>query len=1231
MSTRLCHPERQLRGLFIKARGAAPHWKFEVQRSKFNVSISALLVTLLSLNWASAAPLSLTPEEQQWLDDHPVIRVAPDPDYPPFEFFNRQGIHTGMTADILKLIEGQLNVRFKSVRLASWDACLKQAQQRGVDMWSAAAPTPQRQAYMNFTEPYVKLPGSIITQVGPPGNLSLDDLVGQEVVVVRGYLWQDHLTNTYPGINLVLANTTTEALRMVSFGRVAAMIGDIATTSYYQGQESLVNLTVAGSIERYMDLSLAVRNDWPQLRDILQKALDAISPTEMQAIRQRWTNAMTVSPQQGLSLLWKGVIAAVSTYFLFMCMLLLVKLRSARGLERDAQPSQEINQQLQVNRRKILTNSALSLVVTALVVTSVTNFLLYRQAFQQKRLDLMQTVSSQVRLIDAVARFDRLHSDDVGAGAESATFAQVVDAHEYANQLGDTGEFVFAHLVGDKMVFPMRPRYYEEAKSQLNIAADSNEAITVPFVNSTLAEPMRRALRGERGTMMDRDYRGVRVLAAYEPLKEIPFGIVAKIDLTEVRSPFFQTGFISLLTGLLFASIGVWIQVRVTSPLIQWIQRQKEFLETVLDSLTHPFYVIDARNYCIKIMNAAARLRGAVGALTCHALTHHRDTPCSGSAEHPCPLETVIQTKEPTIVEHEHISRDGDKRSVEVHGYPILDTNGEVSEMIEYSLDITERKKAEVALQHALKRAEAATQAKSDFLANMSHEIRTPMNGIIGMTELALDTELTSEQRDYLNTVQSSAEALLTLINDILDFSKIEAGKLELDPIDFALRDSMADMLNTLAVRAQSKGLELAYSVQAPIRDALNGDVYRLRQILMNLVGNAIKFTETGEIVVEVEAVTSADNKHELHFSVRDTGVGIAADKLDKIFNPFEQEDTSTTRKFGGTGLGLTISMQLVAMMGGRIWAESKEGQGSTFHFTSIFQEGKERPKADLSQQREALQSLRVLIVDDNNTNRRILEEILKNWQMLPQTVPSAAEALAAVDRAHNAGQSIQLILSDVNMPEMDGFELVNRIREGAQRDIPFVLLTSAARPGDVARCRKIGVAAHLIKPVKQSLLMNAIADAMGQVKETVAKTSPVSASETMYDERPPLRILLAEDNAVNQKFAVRVITKAGHSVEVANNGVEAVNAWEQGDFDLILMDIQMPEMDGLTATRRIRELEQQGTANLYVPIIAMTANAMKGDREMCLEAGMDGYVSKPVKRKVLFTEIERVLSSGDD
>ena len=393
----------------------------------------------------------------------------------------------------------------------------------------------------------------------------------------------------------------------------------------------------------------------------------------------------------------------------------------------------------------------------------------------------------------------------------------------------------------------------------------------------------------------------------------------------------------------------------------------------------------------------------------------------------------------------------------------------------------------------------------------------------------------------------------------------------------------------------------------------------------MYLVGNAIKFTEKGEIVVNVQQLQRTDEEIELHFSVRDTGIGIPADKIDAILRPFEQADLSTTRRYGGTGLGLTISVQLAQLMGGRLWVESREGEGSTFHFTAVFSKGQAKRSREREERQELLDGVPVMIVDDNATNRRILEAMLGNWRMVPQSASDGAEALTALDRAINAGTPSQLVISDVNMPGMDGFELYDRIRSSSHlAQVPVILLTSAARPGDVARCREIGVAAHLIKPVKQSLLLNAILGAIADVSRMPDESKGGQTVEDVPTSQRVLHILLAEDNATNQKFAVRAIEKAGHSVAIANNGREAVEAWERETYDLILMDVHMPEMDGLEATAMIRQRE--GDKPGRTPIVAMTANAMKGDREQCLDAGMDGYVSKPVKRETLFAEIDRVL-----
>ncbi|MCA9088204.1 MAG: response regulator [Planctomycetaceae bacterium] len=569
-------------------------------------------------------------------------------------------------------------------------------------------------------------------------------------------------------------------------------------------------------------------------------------------------------------------------------------------------------------------------------------------------------------------------------------------------------------------------------------------------------------------------------------------------------------------------------------------------------------------------------------------------------------------------------STDGHTSWVEVIKTPVRDARGRIVGTQAIFWDVTERQLALEALERSKEAAEAASRAKSEFLANMSHEIRTPLNAVIGVTELVLDTPLNATQREYLQMVLNSGESLLSVLNDILDFSKIEAGKLNLDRRTFDLRECAGDTMKFMALRARSQDLEIACHIASDVPAAVWGDPNRLRQVLINLVGNAIKFTDAGEVMLDIEVESSDEHNAVLHFAVSDTGIGIPDVKLAAIFEAFEQADTGHTRRFGGTGLGLAICSRLVDLMGGRIWVESTPDVGSTFHFTASFEVADESVRLISPEVISRLSGTRVLVVDDHATNRRIYQEVLSNWGLHPTAVRSASEAMTLLTAADRRGEPFGLILSDVDMPVVDGFEFVRRVKDNPRLASTVIIMSSSAdRPFDVLRSEELGVSACLIKPVKQSELFDAIAEGMGLAFAEDAHEHHVTPPEA--SKLASLRVLLVEDNRVNQKLAVGLLEKWGHQVTIAGNGREAVDTWNPDKFDLVIMDVQMPEMDGLEATREIRKRE--ASLGGHAPIIAMTAHAMTGDKEQCLEAGMDDYVAKPLRMQDLSAAIMRVFA----
>jgi PAS domain S-box-containing protein len=739
---------------------------------------------------------------------------------------------------------------------------------------------------------------------------------------------------------------------------------------------------------------------------------------------------------------------------------------------------------------------------------------------------------------------------------------------------------------------------------------------------------VQRAFAGGTGFGAAIDYRGRRVLGAYGPVGGLGLFAVLKIDAGElyggIGSKFFR---VLLLTAGLIAGGGLLMRVRVRP------------LATALEARV--------RDRTAEIAAANARLSESeerfrqVAEMSCQWIWE-QDAGGRYLFSSPAVKEILGYEPEELIGRHYHEflagergpergaetgaaagpeafsglincyrHRDGHEVYTESTGAPIRDGQGRLVKWrgVDYDIGLLRAKQA----------AEAANRAKSEFLANMSHEIRTPINGIVGMTDLALDTELTPEQREYLTMARESADSLLRLVNDILDFSKIEAGKLDLEAIGFNLRDRLENVVKTLALRAHKQGLELVCHIPPEVPDRLVGDPGRLCQIVVNLVGNAIKFTERGEVVVDVAVESRTPAEAVLHVTVKDTGIGIPAEKQRSVFDAFAQADASTTRKYGGTGLGLAIASRLVDLMGGRIWLESEVGRGSIFHFTVRL--GVEAGVPVQAPNRiPDIKDLPVLIVDDNGTNRRILEEMVAAWGMQPIAVDGGRAALREMERLAAEGAALPLVLLDAMMPEMDGFELAERIKQHPEfARAAIMMLSSAAQPGDPARCRALGMAAFLTKPVKQSDLLETILSALNRPKLSAPPDSPPRPAAGRR-----LRVLVAEDHPVNQRLAVRLLEKRGHAAVVAGNGKEALAALEKEDFDLVLMDVQMPEMDGFEATAAIRGREQGGKT--HIPIVAMTAHAMKGDRERCLAAGMDAYLAKPLQRRELFELLETLF-----
>lgn len=691
--------------------------------------------------------------------------------------------------------------------------------------------------------------------------------------------------------------------------------------------------------------------------------------------------------------------------------------------------------------------------------------------------------------------------------------------------------------------------------------------------------------------------------------------------------------FLMLILSLAGLVLGALISERDESE--QKLSEEEARMRLLLESTGEAIYGVDNKGEWTFCNHAMLRMLGygsqqELLGRNIHDVMHHTKRDGTPYPREECSQLSELAAGRKIHVEEELLWRaDGSSFEAEIWSHPLVENGASLGAVVTF-IDITERKKAQRALEQAKDDAEAANRAKSDFLANMSHEIRTPMNGILGMTTLALETNLDAEQRDYLSMVKSSGESLLTLLNDILDLSKIEAGKLELEIADISVEDCIEEAMEPLALKAQQKGIELVWNVGRDIPKIVRGDSTRLRQVFINLAGNALKFTNEGQVAIYGRLAGTTEGGLMLEFTVSDTGIGIAEEKRLKIFEAFAQADMSTSRRYGGTGLGLSICERLVNLMGGRIWVESEVGRGSEFHFTMkvfcdatkeklrVAPDGRAQPKIQPEVRR-------VLVIGQNPVNRELLERLLPRWNMKAVEAASAKDVLVLLKRAQLAGERFSAIMIDKDMSRPGGLALLAALRTSAAPSVPTILVHS--RPLDAAerkQCEQAGVTRTILKPFRRSTVYEALQECLGEMKETQATAAEAPAAEG----RRTLRILLAEDNIVNQRLTSRLLEKMGHTVTIAGNGQMALQLLAEEDFDLVAMDMQMPIMDGLEATEKIRASEKK--TGRHVAIVAMTANAFEEDRERCRQAGMDGYIAKPVSSKSIEMEIARVMAGKE-
>jgi PAS domain S-box-containing protein len=1213
---------------------------------------------------AAHAPLSLTPAEQAWLVEHPVIRVGSDPNWPPIDFIDEHGQRTGVTTEIMRRFEQQLGISFQWREVGEWANVIAAARAGEVDVLTSVGLTAERQQFLTYTQPYMWFRSVIVVRDDADYVHDMASLKAAKFALGNNYAETATFRQLYPDYQYLLLPSMREALGAVASGAADATVGNVAVASYMISKLGLSNLRVAGPfMKEERSVHLAVRKDWPELAGILDKALRSIPEAELLELQAKWIPTVA---QQGMDpeevLRSALVIAAV---LLVVGLIMAIWMRAMR---------REIEYRRISENRIQAAQKLLREVTDRIPGGAVYQFTRLRDGtikgnFVSDGLVQLAGVSRQQLLNDYASAAQSIHEEDRErvreAVEESARTMQPYQVEYRVRTPAGAIEWVRGSASprpgpDGSIVWNGFSTFITQIKrveAEIRSAREHVEELarTLPGVvyqSALLRDGTVELLFNGEGycKLLGIPYQGDRLdyrqlfEVVHEQDRESLYDALAQsaqslapvhtefrlggadgaaprwVRIEATTRPPLHENMVAIWNGY---GLDVTERKQLESDLAEKERRLREITDTIPGAVmqtrldhTGQFSLSFLSGRLIEVQGIrAGEALQDFGYL--FRLIDARDLP--GVMER---MRQSAATLEPLQVEYRVHLHDGRMRWCMTEAIPHRQPDGAVVATA-YVTDITERKQLEQEVQAAREAAEHASRAKGEFLANMSHEIRTPMNAIIGLSHLALRANPDARVQDYVEKIQGSAQTLLGVINDILDFSKIEAGKLGLENTAFRLDDVLTNLANIVGLKAAEKGIELLFSLP-PGTPHVRGDPLRLGQVLLNLTSNAIKFTDRGQVLVSVRERQREEQCVWLEFSVRDTGIGMSVEQTERLFESFSQADASTTRKYGGTGLGLSISKRLVTMMGGTIEVESAPGRGSTFRFSVPLGLSGEVAHDPASAMPAQVLGARVLVVEDNADAREILAMHLQSFGFKAQLVHAGAEALGALDKAAAGSEPFRIVLLDSRLPDMSGFEVARRIRERADAEPPrVVLIADYANAESVSQVRRLGLAGLLFKPINASELLDVMLAALG----AGVLASPRAARPELL---PPgsLRgqhILIVEDNRLNQQVMRELLESAGARVVVAEDGAEALAACHEGRFGAVLMDLQMPVMGGIECTERLR------ASGNRVPVIAMTASAMPSDRERCFQVGMNEFLSKPVDMDKLAAALQRWLPAATD